>query len=529
MASSNSKLVVTAQLEGGLSCETRRRTAEPAPRSGAPRPTAPAGPGLFHGEAAEKSAEAAGPKQSQKVIPRKAAGGDRHPKVNRALRGDLQQSIEATDSELIAVTDHLSAQRNMILQAWRNAIGSDAHLTTARALGRGQINDHIPQVLDAFQHKLRAVPGGHEAHAADRMTKMEKVKHGLHRWQQGYRLPELVREWGHLQLCLFDELNAFAAAHPKIDRRTIVEVAREIINLVNEAVSESCIQYERMQQAEAHGRMSDLEGTLAAISEIEYRRASLIREAVHDLSGNVLGVKFAAKLLCTADIPETVREEFSQLLQQGVQSVSTMLFDLTELARLESGKESRDISTFDVGALVREMGDVLRPVAESRGLFLKVEGPFQLVVDGDPNKVRRMMQNLLLNALKYTERGGVVLSLGFEKKTWWLRIKDTGPGLQAGHNAPLIAGMKEATASARESDVKAAAIEGEVSRVLEPAPGGSPAVHASVFHAGEGIGLTIVKRLCELLDASLEVASAANTGTTFRVVLPRQYLSKRSQ
>lgn len=425
--------------------------------------------------------------------------------------------------QLGVLTEYLASRRKVILQAWRSAIEADPQLTTARALSRGQLNDHIPQVLDAFEHKLRSRPGGHEAQAADRLTKKEEVKHGLHRWQQGYRLPELMREWGHLQLCLFDELDAFAAAQPEIERSTMVEVAREMISLVNEAVSESCKQYERMQQAEARGRMGDLEAALASINEIERRRAALIREAVHDLSGNVFSVTLAAKVLGTPDIADADREEFLLLLEKGVQSVSSMLGDLTELARLESGKETRVISPFDAGVLVTELGEANRPVADSRGLFLKVEGPSQLAVEGDPAKVRRLLQNLLLNALKYTECGGVTLTLGVENESWWLMVKDTGPGLQTGPRASLVVGLKEATASARESDEKAAAIQGEVSNVLVPTPGDSPTVAPSVSQPGEGIGLSIVKRLCELLDASLEVASSPDTGTTFRVVLPLRY------
>lgn len=425
--------------------------------------------------------------------------------------------------QLGILTEHLAARRPVILQAWRDAIGADAQLTTARALSRGQLNDHIPQVLDAFEHKLRSRPGGQEAQAADRLTKKEEVKHGLHRWQQGYRLAELMREWGHLQLCLFDELDAFGVAHPEIERDTMVEVAREMISLVNEAVSESCNQYERMQQAEARGRMSDLEGALTSLNEIERRRAALIREAVHDLSGNVFGVTLAAKVLGAADVPDAEREEFAQLLERGVQSVTAMLSDLTELARLESGKETREITAFDAGSLVADLGDANRPIADSRGLFLKVEGPSTLTVDGDPAKVRRLLQNLLLNALKYTEQGGVTLTVGVEDESWWLMVKDTGPGLQTGPNAPLVVGMKEATASARESDEKSAASHGEVSQVLVPAAGGAATKWSSVSQPGEGIGLSIVKRLCELLDASLEVASSPDAGTTFRVVLPRSY------
>jgi len=110
-----------------------------------------------------------------------------------------------------------------------------------------------------------------------------------------------------------------------------------------------------------------------------------------------------------------------------------------------------------------------------------------------------------------------------EEENWWLVIKDTGPGLLAGPGAPMVLGLKEATASARESDERAAAIEGEISHVLVPPPGGAGALQPSHQQPGEGIGLSIVKRLCELLDASLEMASSAEAGTTFRVVLPRRY------
>src|SRR5579862_539286 len=97
-----------------------------------------------------------------------------------------------------ALSDFLGTQRKMILQAWRNAADADPKQTTVGALTRSQFNDHIPQVLDAFEQKLRARPGGAADKAADLITKREEVKHGLHRWQQGYRLQELMHEWGHL-------------------------------------------------------------------------------------------------------------------------------------------------------------------------------------------------------------------------------------------------------------------------------------------------------------------------------------------
>jgi len=422
-----------------------------------------------------------------------------------------------------ALSDFLAAQREAILQAWRTAADNDPTQTTVRALTRGQFNDHIPQVLDAFERKLRSRPGGAADRAADFVTKREEVKHGLHRWQQGYRLQELMHEWGHLQLCIFQAVETFAVAHKEFDRENLVEANHQMITLVNEAISESTAQYERMQQAEAAGRLSDLEGALASINEIERRRAALIHEAVHDLNGNVFGVSMAAKVLATPDIAASERADFAKLVEEGVQSVSVMLNDLKELARLEAGRETRQISEFDAAAMVIELGNAYRPVAEERGLFLEVTGPSAFSVDGDPSKVRRLLQNLLLNALKYTVHGGVTLDAGIEEDNWWLLVKDTGPGILAGPGAPMVIGLKEATASARESDEKSSAITGDIARVLVPAPGGATGTLPLHQQAGEGVGLSIVKRLCELLDASLEMASSPGKGTTFRVVLPQHY------
>jgi hypothetical protein len=113
---------------------------------------------------------------------------------------------------------------------------------------------------------LRSRPGGSEAQAADDSKKIEGVKHGLHRWQQGYRLQELINECGHLQSCLVGELAKIAAEHPEFEAKTLMEANRQIMDLINEMISESAGQYERMQQAESAGHADDLMGALASLS-----------------------------------------------------------------------------------------------------------------------------------------------------------------------------------------------------------------------------------------------------------------------
>ncbi|HYD82941.1 MAG TPA: ATP-binding protein, partial [Opitutus sp.] len=88
----------------------------------------------------------------------------------------------------------------------------------------------------------------------------------------------------------------------------------------------------------------------------------------------------------------------------------------------------------------------------------------------------------------------------------------------------MVSNLKEATASAREADNAAIKAHEQRSHVLPLAEGATaPPKLPSLQQPGEGIGLSIVKRLCELLDASLELASSVTSGTVFRVVLPRYY------
>lgn len=137
-------------------------------------------------------------------------------------------------------------------------------------------------------------------------------------------------------------------------------------------------------------------------------------------------------------------------------------------------------------------------------------------------KLRRIAQNLVLNALKYTQEGGVTvkwaLGDGEDQRRWMLSIGDTGPGMEPA--APLVAALKHATDLDPSGHLTPAA-SAEVRAGGEPRPGVAAARYRS--GAGEGIGLSIVKRLAELLDATIEVQSAAQTGTTFLLLFPLRY------
>jgi len=423
--------------------------------------------------------------------------------------------------QLKGLSAHLAARREALIQVWEKAVLDDPELKTPDSLSVTHFRDLIPRVLESFEERLKA--SGLDESVLSTEEHERVIEHGVHRWEQGFSLHELVREWQHLQLAVQEELECCTEFEP-----AVMATARRLwTEVCGEGVAESVSQYAKLQQAEAEGHLLDLQQALGQLQELDRRRAESWHEAAHDLRGNVGLVTTTTSILADSEAPEPVRAKAIAILQSSVSTLHQLLEDLLSLARLEAGRERRAIRSFDAAALFRNLGEVLQPLAQKRGLFLEVAGPEPFPVEGDATKVQRIVQNLALNALGYTVEGGVRLtwmsSRESDTERWLIRIEDTGPGLQFAPGAPMARNLKAGTDLARE--VEANAPPGSP---VTPVPGSSsspnlPEVPAAYRPPGEGIGLSIVKRLCELLEAGLEVSTEAGKGTTFQVSLPRRY------
>lgn len=438
----------------------------------------------------------------------------------------MMPRTDVEKEQLVRLALHLSSRREVILQGWRQAVEADPRLTTASNLSRSQFNDHIPELLDAFERELSSLERIDKVEASAHQRE-SAAEHGTHRWQQGYDQREVMCEWSHLQLCLFDELEHYENAHAELAFGVMATARRALTRLGSEGVIESATRYARLQQVEASGRLRDLEQALAQINELEQERALLWREATHDLRGKFGVVQNAAFVLNKEGVPEATRAKFIAGLQKGVKSLHALLTELTDLARLEAGHERRNVSSFKATTLLQELCDNYREMAAQRGLFLTAEGPSDLTVEGDSIKVARIAQNLLINALMYTERGGVVVAWSLENETpaarWALCVQDTGPGFETGQVNPIARELQQATEEAQEVEDKDAATSPLENNDPAPTLTSLSSHQAQQPPLREGIGLTIVKRLCELLDASIELQTSPGEGTTFRVSFPINY------
>lgn len=236
----------------------------------------------------------------------------------------------------------------------------------------------------------------------------------------------------------------------------------------------------------------------------------------------------ASSVLDRGNLPEPARQEFSDLVQRGVSSLHEMLNDFMSLARLDAGLEQRNVVTFDAAVLIADFCKTSTPLAMARGLFLKMDGPDTMPVQGDSSKVQRILQNLLLNALKYIRRGGVTVLwqpvADHFTDNWMFCVQDTGPGLDDDPEAaPLAHQIHEATLTAHAAEESHPEDLTTADIAKAPTLRAQPESLSTSEVPGEGVGLSIVKRLCELLNAGLELETSPGKGSTFRVVLPRGY------
>ena len=436
-------------------------------------------------------------------------------------------NAQKIDEQLAALAAYLTARREAIMQAWRKAVERDPEMMTGASLPRAQLNDHVPELLDAYGEKLLVVTG-RQLRAFEKTHKDDAAAHGLQRWQQGYDLREVSREWGRLQLCMADELEGYATAHPELDEGVMSTARRAWIEICTEGASESTSQYFHLQQIEAMGHVRDLEQAMEQVQTLEQQRGALWQEAAHDLRGNLGVVANATAILGMQNVPQQQRDDFVRVLDRNVSSLRALLEDVTSLARLQAGQERRQIKAFDAAAVLKELCERMQSLADERGLFLKLEGPSKLAVEGDAIKVQRIAQNLLLNGIKYTPVGGVTVSWGDSRQNdaqrWMLCVQDTGPGFHAGPGSPMAGALEEATEESRQVDHAArAGVTARTTGTPTLPPASDSDRRAIHQEQGEGIGLSIVKRLCELLDASVEMESSPGEGTTIRVLFPRGY------
>jgi Na+/proline symporter/CheY-like chemotaxis protein len=259
--------------------------------------------------------------------------------------------------------------------------------------------------------------------------------------------------------------------------------AAEVLRQVNESLER--------RVAERTGELVELNSELArAKGEAEAAnlgKTRFIAAASHD----ILQPLNAARLFTSSLVERQRRTGNDQLvrnLDASLEAVEEILSALLDISRLDAGATKPEISSFGIGELLQALAVEMAPAAADRGVRLDVV-PSTLVVRSDRKLLRRILQNLMSNAVKYAPGKRVLVGCRRRNGAVRLEVHDTGYGIP-------------------EDKLQAIFLEFER---LGPGDGSAP---------GLGLGLSIVERIARMLDHPLEVRSELGRGSVFALTVP---------
>ena len=367
-------------------------------------------------------------------------------------------------SNLERLAELLRQHREELLARWRDEVRK---LPAARELDTPTLNDHIPALLDEFASALTSLPDQTipEAHAAGSPS-----AHGAQRFRDGFDIEEVVAEYNILRGVVY----SLAEEHGI----PITGQAFHITNrLLDGAIGLAVQTYAVQRSLDAKRRRDEHLAFVAHDLRTPLNAISLaVRVLEHASEGSAEHGEDHARML------RTLRRNVDAL-QRLVTSVVEENTDLPEAAELRI--ERRHI---DLWPLVEALMDDLNPVAATSGTQLVNAVPEDLVVYADSSLLRRVLQNLVANAIKAVPRGHIIVGARTvdadgSVECW---VKDDGAGI-ATEQLELIAEMFD---------------------------------RQDAEQASTGLGLAIVNRFVRAHGGTVAVESQKGIGATFRFTLP---------
>jgi signal transduction histidine kinase/CheY-like chemotaxis protein len=235
-------------------------------------------------------------------------------------------------------------------------------------------------------------------------------------------------------------------------------------------------------------RTLELEDALGEAERANASKSRFVAAASHDLLQPLSAAKlYVGGLVDTIETPE-LRARLTKA-GNALNSVERILDALLDISKLDSGLAAVDVTTIHLGDLIAQLADELRPVAERRGLDLRVVAT-NAAVKSDSTYLRRILQNLAMNAIRYTDTGKVLIGVRRHAGHVRIQVCDTGPGIPEDQHEKIFMEFQRLDASANPSD-------------------------------GMGLGLAIVERACRLLQHPLHLRSIPGRGTCFAIDVPR--------
>ncbi len=223
--------------------------------------------------------------------------------------------------------------------------------------------------------------------------------------------------------------------------------------------------------------------------EVSRLKSNFLANMSHEIRTPLTGIIGSAQVL-TGELEGEHLDLVETMGRAGIRLLGT-INSVLDMARIEAGALHPEAEPLEVAEEVADAISVLRPLALGKGLRLGLaEVTPGVRAAADPDCLHRICVNLIGNAIKFTQRGEVVAEIDAEAGAAVLRVRDTGIGIGEDFLPELFDSFKQESTGMQRS------------------------------HEGSGLGLSITKRLVELMDGTVEVESTRGVGSVFTVRLP---------
>ncbi|MBT2792930.1 sensor histidine kinase [Paraburkholderia strydomiana] len=385
----------------------------------------------------------------------------------------------------------LRREGTTLTEKWMSAVLRDAGLVEADKLTYAQLADHLPEILDGICTALDA----QDLEQAEPAIERDARTHGMVRWQQGYRIDELVHELDLFRHVLADAAETFAESNAAFTRRHERRAGR----LIDEALGFVTVTSIREVVTERDRKIDEYTGSLKRanheltlkqrlVSDLYESRMQITRNVVHDLRNFLNAFSIALQLI--SRVPSKADAGLAMATRQAA-DMKQLVDDMVEYSVVLGDSTPLAVEPFDLRELFDELVAACRPAIEAKGLRLSTcfDAAVPTVLS-HRIKVKQVALNLLSNATKYTKSGEIELAMGGHEGAWYLRVADTGVGIAPSDRERVFDEFERAA-------------DGEI--------------------PGVGLGLAIVKELCRVLEGKIRFDTREGLGTTFEIRFPLRH------